>query len=119
VPLEDDLLHPLALRCEDEVEVPRQNADLQAGPRLAEPVEKREQPHRRLRRERLAPAQQLDVTVELPPREEQALLRRQRRPIELAVVVGSVQQKPELFDTMPSPDVMRFDDAAHPPSSVA
>ena len=92
-PVEVHPLHPLPLEREHDVEVPREDVDVEVGIRLAERVQEGEKPHLRLGR-RIAPTQQQHAAVELPARHEHVSPRCSRALVEGAIVVSRVDQNP-------------------------
>jgi hypothetical protein len=113
-PIEHRLLHPLALDREHDVEIPRQDPDLQRRLGLAEVVQEREQRDRGGRLLSLGTAQQRDVAVELPTGQQDVALRLQGRVIERTIVVVRIHEQPEPLGRVDAPGVAaRLHDAGH------
>jgi hypothetical protein len=111
-PVKHELLHPLALEREDQVEVPGQDVNLQRGGSLAELIQKLQQAYFLTGFDVVA-AEELHAAVELPARQQNAVLGFERRLIKRAIVVSGVDQHPRRIGAGRPPDVAsRFDDLA-------
>ena len=86
--IEVELLEQLAFEREEDAVVPREHADLKLGALSAEPIEEREE----LRVPRQGPVGEI-VAVELPTKQEDALLRFRRGGEERPIVIAAVDQQ--------------------------